>query len=735
MFFSVSIPSMNFSFRDWFLSYGMYILTGLAFLIIGLAPFCLGSASRAAQPLFLMGISIFLWFVTTFDFMTTQFLPGTVRVFSLCLTPGIGLHLALFLTQGPRRASRDSLYLLLIYGASILLASFYLLTFAGSVDVWSLALRSAYGYGCLAAFLFLGLLWAALRRSDSDLEKSRLRVVLVGAILGFFLPTLGTVLVSFFHWQVPYNFLIVPSVFFPLSVAYALVQYNLFELDSLFKVGLTRTAVTGLLLLIYALLVYVLSLSVGIYGRDPLVPLFFSLLVVGIFNPILRWVEGVVDRYLYRKEYDPLQLQGEISALLRSPLPPKIVAEKFLDRVSARIGVETAVLIFQKNPEGGYAAVSADGGSMRMRELPADFDFLWLQHFRARSRGIFKGEAESDPALEESRPGLLQVFEELRAEVLVPVLFEEKLQGLICLGKKKSGVGYNGDDFRVLSNLADQFALALKNGSLFEEIDQARERYKILYDRSQALNRQLIDMDRLKRQFVANVSHELRTPISTILGYAEVLLSVGDVAGNRRILERLVTNGRELAELMDSLLDFSQIEAGQATTTLQAVDLPDLLRSMETVVERLIRDRPVKFRSEIDSSLGAAQTDAKKLQQILMHLLTNAVKFTGSGEIALAARPATLGDAGAVEIAVSDTGIGISKEDQGLIFEEFRQLDGSSTRRYGGTGVGLSLCRKLAQSLGGRIDVESVLGKGSTFILTLPLRAFVGESSSGLYSP
>ncbi|MEK6563206.1 MAG: ATP-binding protein, partial [Candidatus Binatota bacterium] len=141
---------------------------------------------------------------------------------------------------------------------------------------------------------------------------------------------------------------------------------------------------------------------------------------------------------------------------------------------------------------------------------------------------------------------------------------------------------------------------------------------------------------------------------------------------------------------------------------------------------------PIQFRVQIEPLLEVIETDAKKLQQILMQLLTNALKFTEKGEIALKMKSCLEKDAPFVEISVSDTGIGISKRDQDLIFEEFRQLDGSSTRQYGGTGLGLSLCKRMVQSLGGKIAVESEPGQGSVFSLMLPMRGYELQVAGGI---
>jgi signal transduction histidine kinase len=268
----------------------------------------------------------------------------------------------------------------------------------------------------------------------------------------------------------------------------------------------------------------------------------------------------------------------------------------------------------------------------------------------------------------------------------------------------------------LLGTLSDQLALSLENGRLYQESLAARKH-------AESTSERLIEADRIKKQFVANICHELRTPVSTIIGYSEILLSM-DVTGKPRDnLHRLVHNARALAELMDNLLNFSRIESGTVRTHCEVVKLKEILSALEIMTQRLIRERPIEFGVKSEAVLDAIETDGQKLQQILMQLLTNALKFTEKGKIELTIRRLNESGQDIVEIAVADTGIGIKKEDQDVIFEDFRQLDGSSTRQYGGTGLGLGLCKKLADALGGKIRVTSEFGRGSVFSLQLPMRA------------
>jgi signal transduction histidine kinase len=241
-------------------------------------------------------------------------------------------------------------------------------------------------------------------------------------------------------------------------------------------------------------------------------------------------------------------------------------------------------------------------------------------------------------------------------------------------------------------------------------------------------------MDRVKKQFVANICHELRTPVSTIMGYAEVLLLDIHLNGDARtVLDRLINNGQELVSLMDNLMNFSRTDADTLSVQFEVVKLKEILLGLEIMTKRLIRERPIQFGVVVESTIDTIESDAQKLQQILVQLLTNALKFTERGRIDLTTQAVKEGGKDYVKITVADTGIGINKEDQEVIFEAFRQLDGSSSRSYGGTGLGLSLSRRLAAALGGTIQVSSETGVGSVFSLLLPVKgAAVSRGEVGL---
>jgi adenylate cyclase len=237
----------------------------------------------------------------------------------------------------------------------------------------------------------------------------------------------------------------------------------------------------------------------------------------------------------------------------------------------------------------------------------------------------------------------------------------------------------------------------------------------------QAAKEQAEQASTAKSEFLANMSHELRTPMNAIIGFTRLIMRrCKDVLPERQYgnLEKILASANHLLGLINDVLDLSKIEAGRMDLRPVEFALEPLVDQCLRTVEPMVRGAQVHLVKEIEPGLPGLFSDQDKLRQILFNLLSNAAKFTEAGTITLTAR--RQGDA--VAVAVADTGIGIPADQLELVFEEFRQVDSSSTRQYGGTGLGLSISRRLAQLLGGDITLESAPGTGSTFTLTMPLR-------------
>jgi signal transduction histidine kinase len=290
-----------------------------------------------------------------------------------------------------------------------------------------------------------------------------------------------------------------------------------------------------------------------------------------------------------------------------------------------------------------------------------------------------------------------------RALLAVPLVREDHLLGGLTVIRKAAGA-FAPEVIELLRTFATQSALAIQNARLFLEIE----------DKS----RQLEVASQHKSEFLANMSHELRTPLNAIIGFSEVLgeRMFGELNEKQEeYLKDIHASGQHLLSLINDILDLSKIEAGRMELELADFDLPQAIENAVVLVRERALRRGITLDQSIDARLGELQGDERKIKQVLLNLLSNAIKFTPEGG-RVGVRAAVVD--GRVEVAVSDTGIGIAPEDQEAVFEEFRQV-GTAEKKAEGTGLGLALARRFIELHGGRIWVESQVGVGSTFTFTL----------------
>ena len=302
-----------------------------------------------------------------------------------------------------------------------------------------------------------------------------------------------------------------------------------------------------------------------------------------------------------------------------------------------------------------------------------------------------------------------------RSVLAVPLLREGRIMGALTVWRKEAG-SFSPEVVNLLQTFATQSALAIQNARLFREIEEK--------------SKQIEAANRHKSEFLANMSHELRTPLNAIIGFSEVLGErlFGELNEKQaEYTDDILTSGRHLLSLINEILDLSKVEAGRMELEVATFDLPLAIENARTFVRERATKHGITLDVTVDERLGDFVGDERKIKQILLNLLSNAVKFTPEGgRIGINAKQTD----GSVEISVSDTGIGIAPEDQATIFEEFRQVGGDYAHKKEGTGLGLTLAKKFVELHGGRIWVESEVGKGSRFIFTLPLNPHPVQSST-----
>jgi signal transduction histidine kinase/CRP-like cAMP-binding protein len=312
----------------------------------------------------------------------------------------------------------------------------------------------------------------------------------------------------------------------------------------------------------------------------------------------------------------------------------------------------------------------------------------------------------------ESRKRALQTGS--RTALAVPLVHADEAIGAILI-RRSEVRPFTERQIELVNTFADQAVIAIENTRLLEEVQaRTRELAKTVEDLEIASQH--------KNQFVANMSHELRTPLAAILGYAE-LIQEGfyEPQGPKSLdaLTRIRSNGKHLLGLINTVLDIAKIESGQFTLNMNEYAIESVVETVRAATESLAQNKKLLLKTDVAKSLPIGLGDEQRLTQVLLNLVGNAIKFTDTGEVRVIAQ--TINNH--FNVTVADTGPGIPEEHQTRIFEQFHQVDSSHTKAKGGTGLGLAIAKQIVEMHGGRIWVESTLGKGSTFQMELPTRA------------
>jgi GAF domain-containing protein len=297
--------------------------------------------------------------------------------------------------------------------------------------------------------------------------------------------------------------------------------------------------------------------------------------------------------------------------------------------------------------------------------------------------------------------------EAIRTVLGVPILKGDDLLGVMMIYHLQGVRPFTDKQIALVETFADQAAIAIENVRLFHEI--------------QDKSRQLAEASQHKSQFLANMSHELRTPLNAIIGVSEMLREDADaLKQDTEPLDRVLGAGRHLLALINDILDLSKIEAGRMELQLEAFPLATLIADVVKTIEPLAAKNANQVAVKCDGAIGTLHADQMRLRQALLNLMSNANKFTEHGMISIDARQGHENGRHWITLAVADTGIGMTPEQMGKLFQEFSQADASTTRKYGGTGLGLAISKRFCQMMGGDITVESEPGRGSTFTIRLP---------------
>jgi signal transduction histidine kinase len=751
----ITLPSLVFSLQDYLLIFGAYLLNGLALALIGLGVWFLKPAAPAGRALCISGVVSGLFTLTAVDLYGPHWF-FRLHVLSEALFPAGFIHLALVFPIDRFRRYR-SLVITIPYVLALLLGTAYEV-FLYNPAAYSLIHNLCMVYVGIGAVIFIGKVAWDYWETDSYLVRQKIRVLLLGFLAGFALPA-GLMFASgMTEGDVAVNYAAFTAFLFPLSVGYAIVKHDLFEIDVFLKRGAYYVSLTVLLTLFY--LAFLAGLSVTLrssaIARSPFFPLLFTLAVALFLNPLKDHLQQGVDRIFFRTRYNPKKMLESTSAYLASTLHLEEILT-FLGRtISETLGVQRAYIFLCEPGTREYAL--AYPREAQCLSLSAAHPFLeGVQQHGGRDFSVY--DLTNDAFATKMRGDAHRAFVSLNAQLIVPLLLKRDVMGLIVLGKKESGSFFSADDRDFLHTLANQSALSIANARAYQEIqtlnagleEKVGERTRELAYTNEELQSSLRQLEQAYRELqrsqehlqraekmaalgrlTAGIAHEMNTPLGASLTSLKLLSDlVEEYLASIEDSSVEAGDHQEIATDMQKLVRATQQWVEKATAHIRSLKAHtrDWRRGEEQMfsVLRVVEDTGMllahRLRLSQCSLLVSCTTaqpllhgDPGKLGQVLTNLIINAIdayKGTDGGEV----RVDVLESAASLEIRVRDHGCGIPSENMGRIFEEF-----FSTKALGeGTGLGLSIARDIVTTFfGGTIAVESAPGQGSEFILRLP---------------
>ncbi|MCX8008925.1 MAG: ATP-binding protein [Patescibacteria group bacterium] len=556
-------------------------------------------------------------------------------------------------------------------------------------------------------FLFL---WKKLRNAQGT-QRKQIRMVFLGTFLMF-----ASILITNVFFVVVFNITkfvsLVPlyTLIFVGCVSYAIVRHKFLDIN----IFIVR-AVTYFFMIFFVAFLYsfiILFLGKFLFGivlqRDQqIVLLFFTILIALSFQKIKKSFEKLTSRILFKETYDLDQAIAQVTNITTSTIVLSDLVESMMMELKNILKVSAiAVIIPRPNNFSKYALPSDFLSSFNIR----DFSL-----FEKRSLSIFDDLDESE---------LKDYMRDNKIGCIAPCKTKDECIAYIFFGIKNSGESYPDQDIKFIQIISNESAVAIRNAQSYEEIKNFNKMLKQQIEEAtkelKSTNKRLQELDKLKDEFVSVAAHELRTPMAAIKGSISTILEgyAGEISDQaREFLTAAYNENERLIRIVNNLLNTSRIDSGKLSFNIGSIDIQKLISDVVKNLQFAAKEKNIYLEYEVKESLPLVMADDDKLREVVINLVGNAIKFTSSGGVVI--RSCTDGDF--VVTSVQDTGTGIHKEHFDLLFKKYSQLKTDYTKTIGGTGLGLYICKRIVEDLGGKIWLDSEVGKGSTFYFSLPI--------------
>ena len=722
--FHATVPVSVFTLRDYLICYLTWTLCGLAFIILGLAVIYLKPSSLASWSFLFAGVVVGFISGSEFEHCTTNINTIPIYVFPWAGPSMIvvGMHFPVVV----RIRKYLLAYILLTTVPLIVFYRYYFLDITNYLKVDAVFLVHLF----VSVTIGIAVMIYSFATAKDPLTRKKGKIIvysfIVGAI-GAFLTVLGSVVFKemTFFWMVPSMLLV------PMSVGYAIVKHNIFDVDVFIRRSASYLIVSGMaVFLLFAIMgLFSLLLQESIRDTSPVVAVLATLLMVGVFRPLRFWTERQIDKRFFREKYEYQSTIRKAGRLLAGIIELEQLLHHMLLIIMDAMKIERGMILLKERDRPAYkvAALMAYHDDLKPVDTKifekAEAKYLFdtdqpiYKHLEFSQKPIMINDIEELEEFKYDREELLRYMYDLEILLMVPVIYEHRLIGILGLAAKKSFEWYSSEDIELLQTLMLQMAVSIENAGKVEDLKKMVE-LETSYKELQRVNE-------IKDNFLTMISHDLRTPMTSIRGYASFMKKRPEQIDKDTMAEYagiIVEESDRLTRLINDILDLQRFEAGMMQMELEDLELTVLVKQSLNLFQSVAREKNLNMEKDIPDQGIKVKGDSDKLQQVLANLLSNATKFTPEGgKIRTTVSRVTENGNFMVKVSVSDTGDGIPPEMQSKLFHKFQHADKLTKKKGEGSGLGLALVKEIIEYHGGNVGVESEPGSGSTFYFTLPI--------------